>query len=334
VELSFCIPVFNFGDFLPETLQSVLEQLPEDAEIVVLDGGSTDGTESFMRAAVASNPRVRYIRQDAPGGIDNDLAASIQCAKGRFCWLLSGDDTLRPGAVRKVVECLSGNPDLVLLAHTNCSSTMKYIGDHPVLDVDQDWRVDLGVDSDRRRWLSKARTTEALFSFMSTLVIRRELWIAQPSQPEFNGSCWAHVARLMEAARRRLDVAFIPEPLVNRRGENDSFRGRGIVRRLAISVDGFDHLARRFARNQEERAEIMRLVRADLPIRFFLGAKGACRRQPERESRLELDRIVVMAYGGSGFANQLRLWLYRIFPAWLEPPARAVLDHIRRWSSP
>jgi hypothetical protein len=75
----------------------------------------------------------------------------------------------------------------------------------------------------------------------------------------------------------------------------------------------------------------MRLVRSDLPIRFFMGAKGACRRQPARESRRELDRIATVAYGSSGFADAVRLWIYRLFPAALAPPAKATLDIVRRW---
>src|SRR2546421_12325536 len=95
--LSFCIPVHNFGAFLPATLESILPQMHGALEIVVFDGGSTDNTPELMGDICARDPRVRYLRRDVRGGIDADLASCIDAALGEYCWLFSGDDTLQSG---------------------------------------------------------------------------------------------------------------------------------------------------------------------------------------------------------------------------------------------
>src|SRR5437016_4409767 len=80
--LSFCIPVHNFGAFLPATLESILPQMHDALEIVVFDGGSTDSTPELMGDICARDPRVSYLRSDVRGGIDADLASCIDAAPG------------------------------------------------------------------------------------------------------------------------------------------------------------------------------------------------------------------------------------------------------------
>ena len=47
-ELSICIPAKNFGQFIGETLDSIIQQANKNVEIVVLDGGSTDNTQEIV----------------------------------------------------------------------------------------------------------------------------------------------------------------------------------------------------------------------------------------------------------------------------------------------
>ena len=110
--LSFCIPVHNFGAFLPATLESILPQMHDALEIVVFDGGSTDNTPELMGDICARDPRVRYLRRDVRGGIDADLASCIDAARGEYCWLFSGDDTLQSGGVAYLLSALESGVDV------------------------------------------------------------------------------------------------------------------------------------------------------------------------------------------------------------------------------
>jgi len=327
--LSFCIPVYNFGAYLPATIESIRLQMTDEVEVVVLDGGSTDETPRLMKQAAAQDSRIRYVRQDQRGGVDADLAICIEAARGRYCWLFSGDDLVRPGAVAYVLAMLELGADVHLLTHNDCTLDMRFLGVHPVLRSRQPFRADLGRDQDRRSWMERALNTEALFSFVSTLVVLHDTWASVPPRRDFDRSGWGHVARFLEIARRRLDIIYHPVPLVDRRGENDSFRDRGIVNRLALAVDGYHRIAAEFARDGTEAEQIRGLVRADLPVTVFIGAKSACRRDPQRESRTRLDALFAKCHGGRGLSSTLKAVLYRSFPALLEPLARHLLRACR-----
>ena len=55
-KLSVCIPVYNFGSFLGQTLDSILLQLTNDVEVLVVDGASTDNTSQTMVQWMARYP--------------------------------------------------------------------------------------------------------------------------------------------------------------------------------------------------------------------------------------------------------------------------------------
>jgi glycosyltransferase involved in cell wall biosynthesis len=48
-KVSICIPTYNRKDYLKETLDSVFTQTYRDYEVVIVDDGSTDGTEEMIK---------------------------------------------------------------------------------------------------------------------------------------------------------------------------------------------------------------------------------------------------------------------------------------------
>ena len=103
LRLSVCIPVYNFGAFLGETLESIVPQAAKAVEIVVLDGGSTDDTPQVVGRFQERFPRLNYVRREKKGGIDRDMAFAVEAARGDYVWLFSGDDRMRPDAIERVL---------------------------------------------------------------------------------------------------------------------------------------------------------------------------------------------------------------------------------------
>ncbi|HBK05418.1 MAG TPA: glycosyl transferase family 2 [Acetobacteraceae bacterium] len=83
-DLTVIIPTLNAAPYLPATLAA----LGDGAEIIVVDGGSTDGT-----TAAATNTRVL----NAPTGRGSQLAIGIQAATHPWLLLLHADTVLAPG---------------------------------------------------------------------------------------------------------------------------------------------------------------------------------------------------------------------------------------------
>ncbi len=117
--LSILIPVYNVQAFLRECLMSVVSQVDESVEIVMLDDRSTDGSTDLVRqlAAELSSPTVRIHTQfhAENQGLSVVRNGLLDAARGDYLWFLDSDDCLLPGAVeglRKLVR--REQPELVL----------------------------------------------------------------------------------------------------------------------------------------------------------------------------------------------------------------------------
>jgi abequosyltransferase len=333
VDLSICMPVYNCAEFVGDALASILGQLPPGVEIVVYDGGSTDDTASVVSRIAATSSAVRYHRATTRGGIDADLAACVGLARGRYCWLFSGDDVMRPAALSRALERIQGNRDVYVCEHTLCDRSMRRLSAYPVMAPNAALDADLRDPDSRRQWFARALNTEAFFSFMSSIIVRRTRWQAGRLLAEFDGSCWAHVARLFDLASAGLDVSYVAEVWLDKRGGNDSFSSSGVVARYSLAIDGFDRLSKSFfPADGAEAFHIRRVLRNEFGARALLEGKLLCAEQPERESRERLDRLIDVIYRDRTAGCALVRWVYRLTPLWTLRVARAAIRRLR--SSP
>lgn len=317
IRFSICIPVYNFGAFIGETLDSILDQrgLDRSIEILVVDGASTDNTEAVVKARSDKFDGLRYVKLPKRGGIDADMEASVALARGEYCWLFSGDDLMRRGALISVLRWIGQGHDVFICKHSNCDKKMRFLGEHPVFCTDDVRVANLAEAKQRIMYLADSATTEALFSFMSGLVIRREAWMSVGTQSEFMGSCWGHVARLLKVAETRLTVCFVGELWLDRRGDNDSFLDNGVVRRLAIAVDGYLNMANRyFGEKSAEAMHIRRMLRNDLKLPVWMYARRKVTESPESESLEELNRLMTLCYSDPGLHNSAVRITYQYCP--------------------
>lgn len=243
IRLSICIPTYNFGEFIGETLRALVEQRMDGVEVVVLDGGSTDDTPAIVERFAAELPGLVYRRLDRPGGIDGDLARAVAAARGEYCWLLSSDDVPAPGAVARIVRELGSGDDVYLCNRTECDRALRPLRSGTWLAPELgDTTFRLSEPGELERYLASARSIGALFSYISSIVVRRERWEASAVDARATGTHYAHVARIFGLLRAGT-LRYVRAPLVLCRGENDSFARSGVVRRFMIDVDGYLLLA-------------------------------------------------------------------------------------------
>lgn len=65
--ISVIIPIYNAAPYLPEMLQSLLEQTERDLEILLINDGSTDSSADICKAAAQEDARIRYVFQQNAG---------------------------------------------------------------------------------------------------------------------------------------------------------------------------------------------------------------------------------------------------------------------------
>src|SRR3954468_8200241 len=105
--ISVVIPVFNGERFLQEALDSVFAQDVPGLEILVVDDGSTDGTEAIARRYGA---RVSCIRQENRGQA-SATNVGIRLARAPLVSVLDADDVWEPGALAALQRDLVSAPD-------------------------------------------------------------------------------------------------------------------------------------------------------------------------------------------------------------------------------
>lgn len=307
MRLSVCIPTYNFGAFIGETLQSIVAQLRDGVEIVVLDGGSSDDTAEVVEAFARDYPQIRYHRRPERGGIDRDMARTVALAQGEYCWLFGADDTMREGALAKMLARLEGGAELLLCGVTYCSFEMEPLREGEVAQIPEETRFDFSLREQRLSYFSRASTTLAFFSFLGSIVFKRERWEQIGLEERFVGSLFAHVGRLFAMIAQGATFDYLPDSYVLTRGGNDSFMDRGIVNRYAKVIDGYHELAAtHFGADSAEAAHVRRAVRAEFPLWLALEKRYAiAHEQPEELA--ELRRIAHRAYDEPG----LRYRVYR-----------------------
>jgi len=331
LSLSICIPTYNFGRFIGMTLDSILPQITDKVEVLVVDGASTDDTVEVIRKRQGCFPELRYHRLVNKGGIDRDMAKSVELARGEYVWLFSADDCMVDGALNRVMEEIRLGLDLYLCGFTLCDFEMRPRMPHPILDAPDGSVYDLGNPRERKDFFERALTTTAFFSFMSSMVVRKSKWESAKMGDSFVGSCWDHVARLFHLIPCGLRVKYLSGTYLLKRDDNDSFSERGIARRVGIAIEGYHRLANTFfGAESAESHHIRRVLKNEYPLLNLLYIKSRTSDSGIPGEMEYLNSLVAMLYLDGEPADRVRHRLYRLAPPFALRPAEKVYKFARK----
>lgn len=108
--LSVVIPAYNYAQTLPRAVESVIAQLNERSELLVIDDGSTDDTPAVLADLQVRYPgQFRAIRKPN-GGLSSVRNRGIAETVGRYLVFLDADDELAPDAMKLLCEHLEQHP--------------------------------------------------------------------------------------------------------------------------------------------------------------------------------------------------------------------------------
>lgn len=314
VRLSICIPTYNFGAFIGETLDSILPQITPEVEVIVFDGGSQDNTKEEVVRRQLGCQQLTYVRQDYRGGIDRDIDSAVSLAKGDYCWLFSSDDVMQPFAVEMVLRALVSEDDIYICEHELHTMRLELIKAYPPFKLIAPLtRFDFGDISQRVRYFEAASTTEAFFSYLAGPIFSKRLWVDAVVPESFYGTCWIVAGRLLGSLRHNVKIQYLGSALIMKREGNDSFSGGNFARRCKISIQNFNHVVNSiFEKNSFEAKHIRRVLRRDVPLSALLRAKlQAYRSGAGAEDLLLLSRLAREHYSELNLRNKLWLLAYR-----------------------
>lgn len=114
--VSICIPVFNVGNFIDETLQSIKNQSYSEWELIIVDDGSDDGTEKIVASFDKSvKQKVSYYKNVVNKGPSATRNAAVSYAKGDWYAFLDGDDVWHEDHLKHLVNVALQKPECDLI---------------------------------------------------------------------------------------------------------------------------------------------------------------------------------------------------------------------------
>ncbi len=109
--ITVIIPCFNVEHLLPEAINSVLYQNYKDLEIIIVDNGSTDKTNSVAQQFASLDPGRITVLQEKRQGPSFARNRGLAFAKGRWIQFLDADDILLPDKIQHQVSLIDLNPE-------------------------------------------------------------------------------------------------------------------------------------------------------------------------------------------------------------------------------
>jgi len=189
--LSVVIPTLNQGDTIEDTLASILAQdCLDHLEIIVMDGGSTDGTLDVLERY---RPWIHQLITGPDGGQSQAINRGFSLASGDILAWLNSDDYYLPGALAAVLRRFGSDPGLEFLVGAGDVVSLEntFLRHVPPLPMNattmQEWKLD--------RWVMQ-----------QSCFWRRELWQRVGGVDEslhllMDYDLWFRFSKLTEAGR-------------------------------------------------------------------------------------------------------------------------------------
>jgi glycosyltransferase involved in cell wall biosynthesis len=193
--ISIIIPTYQSAQFLPQSIESILNQTFKDFEVIVVDDGSTDSTSEVLNNYI---PQIRVISQKNQGpSIARNTG--IRASSGVFLAFLDADDFWISDKLEKQIRLLEENYELGLI-FTNALILYNQISKGTIFDL----------VTPKSGWVEKD-LFQINFMPMSTILVRRSCLervglFDENLPPCEDYDLWLRISHLYP-------VAFISEPL-------------------------------------------------------------------------------------------------------------------------
>lgn len=220
--VSVVITSYNYAEYICTAIDSVLTQDYENLEVVVTDNRSTDDTLTVLER-YRDDPRVRINVNAENIGITRNINVGVSLAKGEFLVVLSADDWLMPGYVRRLVGLAETYPEAGLVYANAFFFRSEKVVDG-VRHVLGQTLIEYTSGREELGWL-----LSACYMCLPTILFRRELFDRFGAFDDaFEiASDWEITLRMI---RGGVKTAYIPVPLVGVRMHGRQASGAGYVK--------------------------------------------------------------------------------------------------------
>ncbi|MCU0435799.1 MAG: glycosyltransferase [Bacteroidia bacterium] len=201
--ITVLLPVYNSGDLVAQTIESILAQTFTDFELLIINDGSTDHSASIV--AQFTDSRIRFIHNEKNIGLIATLNKGAILARGRYIARMDADDIALPQRLEKQSAFLDANPQVAVAA-----SWVDFINTDG--EVTGQWDTDRHTvtETDIRRIMPGTNCIAHPSVMIRTEIVQQFLYSdAQKGAEDYD--LWL---RMMAAGKR---IAKLPEVLLHYR---------------------------------------------------------------------------------------------------------------------
>ena len=116
MKLSIIVPVYKVRDYLSRCIESILEQMVSDYELILVDDGCPEGCGAICDTYAQNYPQVRVIHK-SNGGLSSARNAGLELAKGEYVTFVDSDDTVMPNTYAENMRILLADPEIEILEY-------------------------------------------------------------------------------------------------------------------------------------------------------------------------------------------------------------------------
>ncbi|MBQ8658553.1 MAG: glycosyltransferase family 2 protein [Clostridia bacterium] len=102
-KISVIIPTYNTKDYIEETIKSICAQTYKNIEILIIDDGSTDGTQKKIKNLAKSDDRIKFIFKENEG-VTKTRLRGVKEASGDWIGFVDSDDKIEPRMYEILME--------------------------------------------------------------------------------------------------------------------------------------------------------------------------------------------------------------------------------------
>jgi hypothetical protein len=124
IKVSVIIPVYNGEDYIKDCLDSVLNQTLKDIQIIIINDGSIDNTQSILEEYYSKYPDIIKIVNKENEGQGKARNIGIGLAQGEFITFVDADDTIEPNMLEKLYN---KDADVILCDYYELTADNKNI---------------------------------------------------------------------------------------------------------------------------------------------------------------------------------------------------------------
>ena len=199
-KVSIIIPVYNVVSYLEATIRSALNQTFSNIEIILIDDGSTDGSELICDKYAKQDKRIVVVHQEN-GGVAVARNIGLEKSSGDYIFFLDSDDLIVHTAIEVLLSGCKEKSAPIAVA-----SNIRFKGTPPKLTVKKTAAESLDTKEAIRRMIGNMGYSHDLWNKL----FRRELWNGIRFQP---GKIYEDLDTTYKVISKADKIAYINENL-------------------------------------------------------------------------------------------------------------------------